>query len=902
MIKSYGYIRTYSCLKLKFLQKIKGTYHFNDMILELMRRDTMEKTIIVIDGNSLLHRAFYAIPMLSNKKGIYTNAVYGFLNMLFKLINDYKPYSLAVAFDKKAPTFRHIAYKEYKATRQKAPEELVPQFELIRETLIQLDIITYELDGYEADDILGTISKVVGQADQHVLLVTGDKDALQLVSEYTTVLLTQKGISVVHRFDESELMKEYGLTPLQFIDMKGLMGDTSDNIPGVPGIGPKTAIKLLKEFNTLENVLDNIENIQGNKIKENLTIYRHHALMSKDLATIKLDVPIDCSLLSKPYSLPKTAELKDFLLGLEFNTIVDKLGLNEIQSSSEELPKQVDKAYHDIYDIDEIHSLVKLIMQEKEVALILGKELSISWKKDQVYRINFKEDLLGSGLDYYEALRILTPFFEDNTIFKIAHNSKKLMLDLYKNGIIVKGISFDTFIGAYLLEPTRSKYELEHLLYDYIHLDTLAADASDLLYLAEVMKERLNETEMMDLYQCIEHPLIQVLADMELTGFKVDKGILQQLNVIFTADVNRLTNEIIELIGESFNINSPKQLGEILFEKLQLPAQKKTKTGYSTDIEVLEQLRGRHPVIEKVIDYRQVMKLKSTYIDGLLNVIDPADGRIHSSFNQAVTATGRISSTEPNLQNIPVKLEMGRRIRQVFVASDSDHILVDADYSQIELRVLAHISGDPTFIEAFIKNQDIHRRTASEIFDIPMEDVTNEQRSSAKAVNFGIVYGISDFGLSRNLGISRAKAKKYIESYLDRYPKVKEYMDRIVEEGKKDGYVSTLLHRRRELPELKSRNFNIRSFGERIALNTPIQGTAADIIKQAMINVHHELTSRSLRSKLVLQVHDELIIDAYKPELEEVKTLIKEQMENAMKLSVPLVVDIGVGDSWYDAK
>ena len=861
----------------------------------------MEKVLMVIDGNSLLHRAFYALPVLSNKKGVFTNAVYGFLNMLLKLVNDYRPYSLAVAFDKKAPTFRHKAFEAYKGTRQKAPEELVPQFELAREAMNQMDIPIYEIDGYEADDILGTISKFCGSPDQHVLLVTGDKDALQLVSGYTNVLLTQKGISVLHRYDEEELKKEYGLTPLQFIDMKGLMGDNSDNIPGVPGIGPKTAIKLLQEYGTLENVLDNTEKIKG-KLKENLIIYRQHALLSKDLATIRLDVPIDCSMMTKPFEIPKTPELKDFLLELEFNSIIDKLGLTDLESSTREKAVQEAKTYYDIYNMEEIHTLFQKLMEQKQAAVILGRELSISWEKDQVYRINFKEDLLGSGLDYYEALRILRPFFENGDILKITHDAKKLMLELARNGIAIHGLDFDTLIGAYLLEPTRNKYEPEQLLYDYMHIDTMSADASDLLVLAQTMKKHLEETGMKDLYLQIEQPLIHVLADMERTGFKVDKTILQQLDVEFTAEITRLTDEITELAGESFNINSTRQLGEILFEKLHLPVQKKTKTGYSTDIEVLEQLRGTHPIVERIIDYRQVMKLKSTYIDGLLHVIHPDDGRIHSSFNQAVTATGRISSTEPNLQNIPVREEMGRRVRKVFVASDEDYLLVDADYSQIELRVLAHISGDPTFMEAFIRNQDIHRRTASEIFGVPMEQVTGEQRSSAKAVNFGIVYGISDFGLSRNLGISRAKAKKYIESYLQRYPKVQEYMERIVEEGKKDGYVTTLLNRRRELPELKSRNYNIRSFGERVALNTPIQGTAADIIKKAMIQVHGELEKRSLRSRLILQVHDELIIDAYKPELEEVVKLVRDQMENAMHLSVPVVVDIGTGTSWYDAK
>jgi DNA polymerase-1 len=859
----------------------------------------MKKTVMLIDGNSLLHRAFYAIPILSNKKGIYTNAVYGFLNMLFKVIQDYKPYSLAVAFDRKAPTFRHLAYEDYKGTRQKAPEELVPQFDLIREVLLQMGIPIFELDGYEADDILGTASQSCGNQEHHVLLVTGDKDALQLVSENTEVLLTRKGISDIHRYDEGELTKEFGLTPEQLIDMKGLMGDTSDNIPGVPGIGPKTAIKLLKEYGTLENVLANTENMKGNTIRENLTIYRQHALLSKDLATIHRDIPIDCSILSQPLNITKTPELRKLLLDLELSTIIERL---EMEASETLKAIDRDKVVIEVKTEEDLLSLVQQLLKQKEAAILLKPCISIAWQDDKVYRLSVKDDLLGDGLNEEVIWKNLQPFFEDRNIQIITNDAKGLILWLDKLDIAVAGLGFDAQIGAYLLEPTRNKYEVEQLLYDYAHIDVTEADAADILLLARSMIERMKQANMEGLYQQIEHPLIRVLADMELEGFKVDKAMLQQLDVEFSEHVNRLTGEIINLAGESFNLNSPRQLGEILFDKLGLPVQKKTKTGYSTDIEVLERLHSMHPIIEKLIEYRQVMKIKSTYIDGLLHVINPLDGKIHSSFNQTVTATGRISSTEPNLQNIPVRMEMGRRVRKVFTASDDRHILVDADYSQIELRVLAHISGDPNLIEAFRKKQDIHRRTAADIFGIPMDQVTEEQRSSAKAVNFGIVYGISDFGLAKNLGTTRARAKKYIESYFHRFPMVKEYMDRIVSEGKKNGYVSTLFNRRRDIPELKSRNYNIRSFGERIALNTPIQGTAADIIKLAMIRVHGELERRKLKSKLILQVHDELIIDTLIFELEEVMILVKEQMENAMKLAVPLVVDIGIGSNWYDAK
>ena len=858
--------------------------------------------MIAIDGNSLLHRAFYAMPLLSNKKGVYTNAIFGFMNMLIRLKKDYEPCSLILAFDRKAPTFRHKAYKDYKATRQKAPEELVPQFDLIKDLARLLEIPTYELDGYEADDILGSLAKVADDNKQPLMIVTGDKDELQLVSDYTSVLLTIRGISETKRYDKQLLMDEYGLTPEQFEDMKGLMGDSSDNIPGVKGIGQKTAIKLLKEYGSLENVLDNIDNLSGKKLKENLTIYRHHALLSKDLATIRRDVPLEFNLPNQPYDYPSSSGLKQFLLDLELNTIIEKLDLESVKASGDKKEKQRKKTLNNISSEDELIVFLELLFKQKQIALAIGEHLSISWNKDTTYRINFKNDLLGDGIDYHKALNILKPFFESEEIKKLVHDAKSWILELAKEGIAIKGISFDTMIGAYLLDPTKSKYEPDRLLYDYTGIDTSIIDGADLLLLAEAILSKLKELDMEDLYYKIEHPLIEVLADMELTGFKLDRERLRELDLYFTKEQSRLTDEITSLAGQDFNLNSPKQLGEILFEKLGLPVQKKTKTGYSTNIDVLEALQGTHPIIEKIIEYRQVAKIKSTYVDGLIPLISCKDDRIHSSFNQTVTATGRISSTDPNLQNIPVKLETGRRIRQAFISSGPDYTLVAADYSQIELRVLAHISADPTLIDSFVKRQDIHRRTAAEIFNVPMSKVTDEQRERAKAVNFGIIYGISDFGLSRNLKISREEAKHYIDSYLDRYPKIKEYMEQIVEFGKTNGYVKTLYNRRRNLPELMSRNYNTRSFGERIALNMPIQGTAADIIKLSMISVYNELKSKGLQSKLILQVHDELIIDAYKPELDIVIELLKSKMENVVDLSVPLIVEIATADNWYDTK
>ena len=872
------------------------------------QREEMPRVCMLLDGNSLLHRAFYAIPVLNNKKGLYTNAVYGFTNMLLKLLTDYKPDYIVAAFDREAPTFRHVAYEAYKATRQKVPEELAPQFGLARRLLIALEIDIYELDGYEADDLLGTLARKAEAEGFSVLLVTGDKDALQLISEDTEVLITQKGISQVHRYDLKELEAVYGLTPPQIVDMKGLMGDSSDNIPGVPGIGQKTALKLLAEYPSVEAVLDHIEDIGGKKVKENLLQFADQARLSKELAAIRTDAPIAVSFPKGAYRLPKTSELKGLLEELEFHSLIGKLDLSGLKSVQPEMEEPEFETYTTetivkqavaVNDLAAVQELAAALCKCPLVSVCHGKTFTLYGGGSTVYSLTFMEDLLGGGLDLADALAALEPVFATAQI--VTHDGKGLIRMLEGYGIPLAHLAFDTLIAAYLLDPTRSKYAPEELLFDAFGEDISEADALDIHRLSCYMQVRLKELDMDVLYETVEHPLIRVLAGMESAGFYVDQRILKELDAELSREVQQLTAVIHEQAG-AFNINSPKQLGEVLFDQLGLPATKKTKTGYSTDIEVLEGLKGAHPVVEQIIEYRQVMKLKSTYIDGLSQVIDRRDGRIHTSFNQTVAATGRISSTEPNLQNIPVRLAMGRRIRKAFVPSSKDHVLVDADYSQIELRVLAHISEDPIMIEAFLKNQDIHRRTAAEIFGVPMEQVTEAQRSSAKAVNFGIVYGISDFGLSRNLGISRARAKQYIDSYLKRYYGVKAYMDRIIRQGKEQGYVTTLLNRRRNLPELASRNYNIRSFGERLALNTPIQGTAADIIKLAMVAVHRELLSRGLSSRLILQVHDELIVDCLRSELEPVKALLKEQMERAVRLSVPLLVDIGVGETWYDAK
>lgn len=857
-----------------------------------------KKKIMVIDGNSLMYRAFYGIRLLTTSKGVFTNAIFGFINMLFNLIDEYKPDYIGVAFDMKGPTFRHELYEDYKGKRQKAPEELLPQFVLLRKLLRTMDIPVFQREGFEADDILGSFARIAEEEGLRAYIVTGDRDTMQLVSDNVTVLLNRRGTTDMHIFDPKEVKSVYGLTPFQIIDLKGLMGDSSDNIPGVPGVGKKTAQKLLSQYKTMENIFDNIDEISGKKLKENLSLYKDLAILSKKLATIEREIPIDFSLGDSPYTIPNTPELKELLEELEFNSILSRLNF-EI-GDSEVQTDVTDKKTVIIKSIEELAVYVQEALSKEFIAFLCEDDaVSFAWDRKSVYHLELFRDMLGGGLDYYEAMEILKPVFENQGIKKIVHEGKKLLLRSWKEGIRISNLYFDTFIAAYLLDPTHTRYDVKYLLYEYLKIQVDMPDAADLFHLAEELRTKLKEFGMEHLYEDIEHPLIEVLAQMELTGFKVNKDMLRKLDVEFTGVLEGLTQRIYEFAGEEFNINSPKQLGVILFEKLGLPPVKKTKTGYSTNIEVLERLKDSHDIISKIIEYRQVMKLKSTYVDGLLAVIDDEDGRIHSSFNQTITATGRISSTEPNLQNIPVRLEMGRRIRQVFVPSDEDHILVDADYSQIELRVLAHISGDPTFKDAFKNNQDIHRRTAAEVLGIPIEEVTVQQRNDAKAVNFGIVYGISDFGLARNLGISRNKASTYINNYLNRYPGIREYMARIVNEGKEKGYVSTLMGRRRYLPELASRNFNIRSFGERIALNTPIQGTAADIIKKAMNGVFYELKTRGLKSKLILQVHDELIIDAYKPELELVKEILKEKMENAAELSVPLIVDIGIGSNWY---
>lgn len=885
-----------------------------------------KKKLMIIDGSALIHRAFYALPLLSNKNNVYTNGVYGFLTMLYKVEEEINPDYLCVVFDKKGPTFRHEQYEQYKGHRQATPSELVQQFPIIREILDAMNIKYLELSGFEADDIAGTLAKIGEKESMEVVLVTGDKDYLQLATDSTRVLITRKGITEIEEFNRNKIVEVYGITPEQLIDLKGLMGDQSDNIPGVPGIGEKTGLKLLKEYGTIENIYENIENISGKKLKENLIENKDIAFLSRKLGEIITSVPIEIGLEDLKTKEPDWEALRKLYEELEFNSLISKIAGEDLQE--EEIYSSLS---YNIIDYSSYEELISTIKEENK----FGFKFIVSNNK------YIEDTIMAVGIKTANSMNIIyldnqeefansfKSIFEDKSIKKVGHDLKSDIIILKRLGIEVESIVFDSMIAAYLINPSQTSYSINNISKEYLGYygkdeemllgkgkskkgfdelskeeigDYLAFLLDTVFNIEDNMKKIIEEQEMLELYYDVELPLVEVLGSMEYYGFKIDKEELNGLREEYNEEIDTLTRDIYELADIEFNINSPKQLGEILFEKLSLPVIKKTKTGYSTDVEVLDKLKEQHPIINKILRYRQIVKLKSTYIDGLLNLLNKDTDRIHSSFNQTITTTGRISSTEPNLQNIPIRTDDGRKIRKAFIAENKDYILVDADYSQIELRVLAHISRDSKLIEAFNTNEDIHTKTASEVFNVPREEVTSLMRSNAKAVNFGIIYGISDFGLSRDLNISRKEAKEYIDNYLRNYEKVKEYMENIVELGKDNGYVETILHRRRYIPELKAKNFNIKSFGERIAMNTPIQGSAADIIKVAMVKVYNELKNRNLKSKLILQIHDELIIEADKEEVEEVKELMKSIMESCIKLDVPLIVDLETGDSWYETK
>lgn len=873
-----------------------------------------KERLLILDGNSLLYRAFYAMPALTNSEGIYTNAVYGFTNMLFKMIEDIKPDYIVTAFDRAAPTFRHIEYDEYKAGRKKMPDELGMQFPIVKDLLQKMAINIFEIDGYEADDLIGTLSVFAEENNIEVYIVTGDKDALQLATDNVKIVINKKGMTEKEIYDKNRMIEEFGVTPKQFIDVKGLMGDKSDNIPGVPGIGEKTAFKLIKEYGSIENLLQNLENVSGKKLKENLIEHSEQAIFSKKLATIITDVPVEMNLDSiKSKKEYDNKGLKELFHKLQFKSLLSKINNMNGQDSIEE-KAVINMEYTTIEDLTELKELINDIKERvfltfrlKDVSVYSKLEIEYIFiiHNSKYYIINISE-LMSKNEN--ETIEVLKNLFENEEIKKVSHGLKNVYTALNKLNIDLKSVEFDSEIAAYLIDSSKSEYSLKTLIEDFINEtvggENLELEINSLAMLPEVYekeKKTIEELNMGNLLYEIEQPLTKAISIMECAGFKIHREKLDELGENFKEEIESTSKSIYEMSDENFNINSPKQLGKILFEKLDLPVIKKTKTGYSTNAEVLDALKDKHPIIEKIIYYRQLTKLYSTYIEGLRVVID-TDGKIHSSFNQTVTTTGRLSSTEPNLQNIPIKYEMGRAIRKVFIPEDESSIILSADYSQIELRVLAHISQDENLINAFKKHSDIHTITASEVFGVPIDEVTSTMRSNAKAVNFGIVYGIGDFSLAQDLNITKAEAKRYIDNYLERYPKVKEYMDNVINEAESKQYVSTILNRRRFIPEITASNKILKALGKRLAMNAPIQGSAADIIKLAMVNVYKELTERNLKSKLILQVHDELILNVYKDELDEVTALVKKEMEEVLDLSVPLEVDINIGETWYEAK
>ncbi|MFZ5974929.1 MAG: DNA polymerase I [Bacillota bacterium] len=863
---------------------------------------TITPKMIIVDGNSLMFRAFYALPPLTTSTGVATNAIHGFLNMLIRILGEEKPTHVAVAFDLKGPTFRHEAFTQYKAGRKPTPDELNEQLQSIRRLLAAMGIRVVTKSGYEADDLLGTLAVRAQEEEIPVLLVTGDRDALQLVDDGIEALITKRGITQIERFDRRRIEEEYGIPPKNLIDVKGLMGDVSDNIPGVPGIGEKSALKLIAQFGTLETLLDNIGEVKGNKQKELLETYSGQALLSKKLGAIDCHVDVDVALEDLRFAWPSPESIYETFMEFELKSIYRRIAAKSEAGDDETAPLLQAFAAKEIEvrDLDMLQSVVEEVRSCGEMAFTLQPELTIAAGSAMVYRIVDTHTLLEPGMDQVQVFSTLRLLFEDAGVEKTVYDVKTVLHKLHGWDLELKGRRCDVMIAAYLLDPAQGGASIETLSERY--LGESASHAAAVMALGETMVKKLEKEGMASLFWDVEMPLAAVLYHMELLGFCVDTRMLASLNADYASRLETLTEEIHELSGRHFNINSPRQLGEVLFDELGLASGKKTKTGYSTDIEVLEGLASEHPVVPRIIEYRKIQKLKATYVEGLLRAANPVTHRVHTSFKQTVTATGRISSIEPNLQNIPVKTEMGREIRKVFVPGKPGHVLIGADYSQIELRVLAHISCDAVLIDAFRNGQDIHARTAAEVFGTPISEVTPYMRSSAKAVNFGIVYGISDFGLSRNLGISRKQAGDYINRYLERYTGVRTYMDEIVERGKRDGYVKTLMGRRRYLPELVSPNYNVRSFGKRVALNTPIQGTAADIIKVAMVRVDRTLKEKRMEARLILQVHDELILESPEDEAERAAEILKDCMENVIELSVPLVVDVRTGYTWFDAK
>ena len=860
----------------------------------------MKENIVIIDGSSLLYRAFFAIPHLSDPQGRPTNAVYGFLNMLLKLYSELNPQYVAVAFDKGKYTFRNDLYDGYKATRKEAPDDLRPQFALIREVLDCLGISVLEQEGYEGDDIIGTLAKNMAAEGYAVDVVTGDRDALQLVTNDVTVYLTKKGITQMLAVTPAVMEEEYGYTPAQVIEMKALMGDTADNIPGVPGVGEKTALKLISQFGSVTGVYEHLADVKGKKLQEKLADNKDKALLSKDLATIRCDLDLTYTI-DQFQPQPRQADVAELFKSLGFRNLLERFAAFDrfahLESGADAAAAPVVEAIEaPLADSlkDQIVAVAAEFDDHQPIPALTG--LSMATEKGA-----FTVPPEGYG-DYLSVLpqakAVITADGKNLTKAVSAVASGRLPLK-------------DIILAAYLLDPTRTSYGLTYISETFdVNLQEpaddeakrLVSDAAFALSVWPKVEEKMGEASLTDLYASIEEPLVRTLAVMEMNGFTVDTERLMAMKSELSTQADALEEAIYDDAGETFNISSPKQLGVILFEKLKLPVIKKTKTGYSTDSSVLDALMDQHLMIDKILRFRALKKLISTYLDGLEPLISPETGRIHTHFNQMVTSTGRLSSSDPNLQNIPIRTEQGRKIRSIFIPGDGYDYIVSGDYSQIELRLLAHLSQDPTMIDGFQKGQDIHRRTASEVFGIPWDEVTPEARSHAKAVNFGIIYGISDFGLARNISISRQKAKEYIESYFARYSTIHDYMNGLIESAKQSGMAVTMFGRRRTLPDINSKNFTRRSFAERTAMNTPIQGSAADIIKLAMNAVQEEIEKRQLKSRLLVQVHDELVLEVPAGEKEEIEKLLKDTMEHIVDLSVPLVVDIHSGANWEEAK
>ena len=882
----------------------------------------MSKKIVLIDGHSILNRAFFGMPDLTNSEGLHTNAILGFLNIMLKILEEEKPEYLTVAFDVKHPTFRHEMYPEYKGTRKGMADELRQQVPVMKDVLRAMGITIIERAGYEADDILGTIARTAEEKGMEVSVISGDRDFLQLATEHVKIRIpkTKRTGTEIEDYNAKDVIEKYGVTPTEFIDLKALMGDASDNIPGVPGIGEKTAAKIITAFHSIEEAYEHVEEVTPTKAKNSLREHYDMAQMSKVLATIKTDCELDYSIESATYENIYNEESYVFFKQLEFKNLLNRF--NVTNHAAVNITASVEEHFKKVEEFEEAEAIFGRMMKAETVGVhvFADKEfhgISISFSEQEIY--------------YMAAQGFLTQEYLISKLHELLQMNVKLSIINLKQQLPYLKIQedhrvFDLAIAAYLMNPLKDTYDYDDIARDYLKMTVPSASdlfgKSDLLsasvekekefltyacyqaYVAyagyEKLKAALEETEMLQLFEEIEMPLVYVLYDMECRGIRVNKEALKEYGDQLALRITELEQQIYSEVGETFNINSPKQLGVILFEKLRLPFAKKTKTGYSTNAEILDKLRCEHEVVGMILEYRQLTKLKSTYADGLAAYIQ-IDERIHGKFNQTITATGRISSTEPNLQNIPIRMELGRKIRKVFIPEDG-YIFLDADYSQIELRVLAAMSDDERLVNAYRENQDIHRITASEVFHTPFEEVTSLQRSNAKAVNFGIVYGISAFSLSQDLNITKKEADTYIHKYFETYPKVKPFLEQMVSDAKEKGYVTTLLNRRRPIPELASSNFMQRSFGERIAMNSPIQGTAADIIKIAMIRVNRKLMQLGLQSRLILQIHDELLIEAHLSEVEEVSNILKQEMEQAINLKVPMEVDVNQGTDWYEAK